>query len=109
MNVTVRPALRPVCIFTIYSPGVVWLLPVTPSFYTHAARHTPGGAARCMTSAEAKDPQRAKPCCLACRGCATVAAVLGDVDVDVRCVVAAFLARLEAGLELHTFPPLVCA
>jgi hypothetical protein len=45
MNVTVRPALRPVCIFTTDSPGVVWLLPVTPSFDTHAARRTLGCAA----------------------------------------------------------------
>jgi hypothetical protein len=44
-NVRVRPALRPVCIFTTYPPGVVWLLLVTPSFYTHAARHILGCAA----------------------------------------------------------------
>jgi hypothetical protein len=58
MNVTVRPALRPVCIFTTSPPGVVWLFPGVPSFDTHAARRTLGGAAvyderggpRCPTS-----------------------------------------------------------
>jgi hypothetical protein len=45
MNVKVRPALRPVCIFTIDPPRAVRLLLVTPSFYMRAARHTPGCAA----------------------------------------------------------------
>ena len=56
-----------------------------------------------MTSVEAKDAQRSKPCYLACRGCATVATVLGDVDGEINRV----FARLEAGLELHTLPSFV--